>query len=396
MNHRTAKRVKRYGKRLRKRVKRAAKRLNKRAYYPVYVLFLSIFAFALAFPDSFGGFIWQYYWGPVVADAAGHSVAGISEGYNPVSSVTYGILLILSLYLIYLLFKRRKVVLDRSLMLALSPLIISGAVARVLEDASVFGIPSAYLFISPIIYLWLGALGLFLVLYSEFLERRGRFEAMVLCSLPYFIILRFLWFMVKTSRIPEDPAYFLPVTGIFFVLHIYFVKKREYEMSSSVFLYSMYVLSVFSFYAVMRFGTVRYPMELVLIPSIAALVSAAVYVLARFLDGYMENAHIFLRPENLAIIFAHSLDGGATWTGMSFFGYGEKHVLPSIMIAHTGSALLFLLSKVILALVAVYLLDVSFKRYMKNQNIAGLTKFTIIVLGLGPGIRDMLRIALHV
>ena len=396
MNSRSAKRLKRYGKRLRKRVKRSARRLNRRAYYPVYAFFILLFGWAVAFPHSFGDFVWRYYWGPVVADAAGHSVAGISEGYNPVSSLTYGIALILSLYLIYLLFKRRGVVLDGSLMLALSPLIISGAVARVLEDGSVFGTPSAYLFISPIIYLWLGALGLFLVLYSEFLERRERFEALILCSLPYFIILRFLWFLVNTSKIPEDPAYFLPVTGAFFVLHIYFVKRRDYEMSSSVFLYSMYVLSVFSFYALMRFGTARYPAELLVIPSVAAVISAAIYVLARFLDGRVKNAHIFLRPENLAILFAHSLDGSATWTGMSFFGYGEKHVLPSIMVAHTGSALIFLVSKVLLALVAIYLLDVSFKGYMKNRNIVGLTKFTIIVLGLGPGIRDMLRISLGV
>ena len=112
----------------------------------------------MIFPDRFSSFIWNNYWGPVVADARGGYIDGVKEGLNPVSALTYAFLLIFSIYLIYRTLKRYRVIMDFRLVLASVPFAIAGAFSRVLEDAGMIEAPAVYFFISPIIYIWLGIL----------------------------------------------------------------------------------------------------------------------------------------------------------------------------------------------------------------------------------------------
>ena len=83
--------------------------------------------------------IWKYYWGPIVADASGHSVSGNGiyayEGYTLISEITYGVILIIALYVIYKLLKKLKITIDWRFCLALMTYILFGPVSRVLEDA---------------------------------------------------------------------------------------------------------------------------------------------------------------------------------------------------------------------------------------------------------------------
>ena len=100
--------------------------------------------------------IWKYYWGPVVADATGHSVSyhGVAaqEGYTLISELTYGIILVFALFGLYKLLKKLDIRIDWYFCLALLPYILFGPVTRVLEDTNFFTEPYVYWFISPLIY----------------------------------------------------------------------------------------------------------------------------------------------------------------------------------------------------------------------------------------------------
>ncbi len=100
------------------------------------IIFGCIFAQSLFYDQ----WIWKYYWGPIVSDAAGHSVSynGVSaqEGYTIISEITYGFILVIALYAIYKLLKKMNILIDWKFCLALMPYILFGPVTRVLEDVT--------------------------------------------------------------------------------------------------------------------------------------------------------------------------------------------------------------------------------------------------------------------
>ncbi|MBD3263345.1 hypothetical protein GF374_03120, partial [Candidatus Woesearchaeota archaeon] len=73
----------------------------------IVVIIVAIIGLGIKFLPTlfYDQWIWKYYWGPVVSDAAGHPVSwnGIvaNEGYTLISELTYGIILIFALFAIY-------------------------------------------------------------------------------------------------------------------------------------------------------------------------------------------------------------------------------------------------------------------------------------------------------
>ena len=85
----------------------------------------------LFFPEIFyDQWIWKYYWGPVVADADPYSSTAVhngvvaEEGYTMVSEITYGLILVISLFAIYKALKRLKITIDWRFAVALMPYIL--------------------------------------------------------------------------------------------------------------------------------------------------------------------------------------------------------------------------------------------------------------------------------
>jgi len=96
-------------------------------------------------------------------------------GYDIPKTLTYGLILIVAVYLIFKILKKLNVKIDRRLVLAISPYIIFGSSLRVLED---LGLISGFIFVTPGIY-FLGFFILFFVLaVSLFLEKKRK--------IPYF------------------------------------------------------------------------------------------------------------------------------------------------------------------------------------------------------------------
>ena len=119
------------------------------------------------------GFIWKYYWGPIVADAGGDA-KGLTSSYNWVDTLTYGLILAISAYYIHRYFVKKDLRVSFYFFLALSPIILIGPSARVLEDMELFNEPLQYIFISPIIYIFLGLTTLLTIVLFRHIEVRFR------------------------------------------------------------------------------------------------------------------------------------------------------------------------------------------------------------------------------
>ena len=91
--------------------------------------------------------------------------------------------------------------------------------------------------------------------------------------------------------------------------------------------------------------------------------------------------------DNSAILSAHMLDASATFVALAFFGYAEQHPLPRMLIAFSNPAAMFLLKLVVLIPV-LYIID----RYAEKGEFKNFLKIVIFILGLAPGLRDMIRL----
>ena len=98
------------------------------------------------------------------------------------------------------------------------------------------------------------------------------------------------------------------------------------------------------------------------------------------------------KPYNLAILYFHMLDASSTYIGVDWFGYYEKHVVPTLLIDLTGTALVMYPLKLLVLLPVLSILDKS----MEEQSLRNLTKLALIILGLAPAIRNTLRLTLGI
>ncbi len=117
-----------------------------------------------------------------------------------------------------------------------------------------------------------------------------------------------------------------------------------------------------------------------------------VYVVAGF-----TKFCIFRKPENLAIVFSHLLDGCATFIAYNYYDFSEEHLLPRYLILLAGdNAVVMVPLKLLLILVVVYFIEKwqNEEGDMADTNFYTAAKLLLFILGIGPGIRDMLLPAL--
>lgn len=83
--------------------------------------------------------IYRYYIHPIIYDTS----------YNPVDTITWGLLLGLAVLGLVRLFRRYNLVMDERLVLSTLPYILAGSSLRVVEDARLIEPPWSYLLITP-------------------------------------------------------------------------------------------------------------------------------------------------------------------------------------------------------------------------------------------------------
>ena len=374
-------------------------------------------------------FVWKYFWGPSVADVepnAGHGTAeyhGVfaADEYTLVSEMAYGAILILCLVGIYRILSRARVRLDEKFIYALVPFIFLGPILRVFEDAWLFKPPVQYLFISPFLFFLMGGIVLlFLLIGARIRDLHLPFSKQVL----YFAAVMgaavaAYAFAYANPALSSQFAYMVPPVfvalygaasvGVFaLVCQKGGAGPAMTAFSFGVFplLVSMHVLSEWIRNPWSQTMAAPQPTVIPVVMGIALAVAIIIFAAARLLSIKFPKAACFANPVNLMMIFGHQIDAWATTIaintdfqhlfGLQLAPYGEKHPLPDILLGMDGGYA-FILVKLALILLMIYLIDISAEEDMKKYPaLKILIKLTIIALGMGPGTRDFLRAAMSV
>lgn len=368
---------------------------------------LIVILIALLFPQALDGALYRYFLGPIVSDAEGRTVDGVREGYNAVNTLVYAGLLGLGLAALLLLLPRWGYRMDARLLLASLPFFLLGGTVRALEDTVLFNGALRYLFITPLVYYLVA--GLFvLALYAGRRARAEPNDQAVLVALAavvaaYYLV-TLLWpDMLNYILSPLQPVV---LAALSLVLYRVLARRGAGEDLAAVAAVGFFLVVLSLAYLVQfpssagwqaAYGSVSGEpprpayLELLVIPALAAFLTAGVAVLAR-----LPRLALLAAPANLLMYFAHFLDGAATYRGLELYGYAEKHALPGLLVEAT-SPLVMLPLKFAVVTAVVLILDRLLKDELspRPQLAMGL-KFAVVLLGLGPGTRDLVRIVLGV
>ncbi|WP_049927356.1 DUF63 family protein [Halopiger goleimassiliensis] len=342
---------------------------------------------AYAFPQRvYIDIIWQYYWGPVVADAHGWSEVAwaggeqiegaraspsdgpfAEPGYTFVSYAGYIPTLILFVIGIVLLIRRLDIQRYRAGFYGLFPFMLFGGALRVVEDSNVAAyretgelaieLPWSGLLISPLIYFVVFVVALVALVVSIWLERRD-----VVSGYEYPL------FGIGATLLATTLAYLS-----------YLAAVKPYA----------------EFYGLLLLTTLGG----------ATLATAIVWLLIDRLAPWINDGTRYM---GIVVIWAHAVDGVANVIGLDWataFGHASnlvpKHpinaaivdltgsLLPQYVTDVTGQAWPFLLVKLAAAVVVVWIFNEEV--FEESPRYAYLLMITVVAVGLGPGTRDMLR-----
>ncbi|MDI6887502.1 MAG: DUF63 family protein [Candidatus Thermoplasmatota archaeon] len=302
-------------------------------------IILALIAIVLAYIVIFHSILVQqffsrYFIEPIVKDALEQGSG--KEEYNIFNTLVYGAVLVVALFLLYKLVRKLNFELNKQFFIALLPFIALGSILRVLEDIRFFSVPVAYLFISPIIYIFLGAIVVGIIVLAQILSKK------------------------YANRIIFITGAILGGLAI-----------------------SLCFLTVW-----------RYPQALAQILGLSVLTTLIVFLILEVFSVKILSLKEYLSLSSLALFFAHFLDASATFVGINFYGYAEKHPLPTLAIGIFGAWIMYPLKFIVVSLV-IYLLRIRYGAIV-DENAKWLIIFCVFVLGLAPGIRDALRIGIGV
>jgi uncharacterized membrane protein len=279
------------------------------------------------FTDQIIQFVNRYYIEPVIYDS----------GYNPVNTLTWGIILGICVFGVIRMLKKLDVRVDDRFIWSVLPFVLAGSSLRVLEDADVFSPPLSYLFITPNIYFVVFAVTVLCLVFSRKVYARGK---------------------------PDDWYHLFSGLGLFW------------------FFCNLAVL--------LSYEEIRNPAAFLVIVLGGTSLALLLYFLAKK-GGFS----ILTDRINFMILWAHMLDASSTFVGVDFLGYYEKHVVPSYLIELTGTAFVMYPLKLSIFLPVIYILDTRFSDE-ESISLTTFVKMVIIILGLSPACRNTLRMALGV
>jgi uncharacterized membrane protein len=278
-------------------------------------------------------FIYKYYIDPI----------RYGEAYTIVDTLTYAAILIISVYLVYRWLNRSGIVINSDFVLATIPFVVLGGLLRVVEDTGMIGSDLKFLLITPLIFFTIFGFTIISLVAARSLERAG---------------------FVSSFLIP-------------------------YRMAGVL-------LSVIAAGLLVWWGLTETQLDLVvlcIILAMATVTTALTYAALRYLLKweYVKN------PLYILLIFGHLLDASATSYGIDIhpIRYVEQHVVGGALIDWTGTAFAMYPLKLAVLIPGIYILEM-YRRENGESGLWYLLLLAMIVVGMAPGIRGMLRMVLHV
>tara|TARA_B100000287_G_scaffold144509_2_gene136373 strand:- start:4038 stop:5327 length:1290 start_codon:yes stop_codon:yes gene_type:complete len=406
-----------------------------------FLFFLGIFLIYVDLENPLSDFLSTYFLDQIINE--GTSGTGDSD-YNLVNTFTYAF--VLMLFVIFLSSWLRQLNVDTSeaTILALLPFISWAVFGQVLEDANMFNSSISPFFVSPGVHFhtatWVIIGGYAGYLYQRNNEGENHsFNSM--CSL--LILIQFIIFFSSISestavlnyQIPLAPLVILGTLSVF-LPQIFDNSLDDFTpIQKSAYLIGLggtvIFLGALSAYVLHNPEDDLLLWPLIIIP-ISALVAIFMYVYGKdasfelnknglvagvLPQGMTENEYLeFNSPDkdlieslrwkavmSYPIVFlavsGQILDGLATFVGLEYLGYSEKHVVSERIIDWSrdnfDTAAAFILVKVGLGgLIWWFYTLANFE--FKQQHLRLLVGLAMMVVGLAPGLRDILRMALGV
>ncbi|MDO8842224.1 DUF63 family protein [Methanocalculus sp.] len=278
-------------------------------------------------------FIYKYYIDPI----------RYGEAYTIVDTLTYAAILIVSVYLVYRWLKGTGIAINSDFVLATIPFVILGGLLRVVEDTGMIGSDIKFLLITPLIF---------------------------------FTIFGFTILSLVTARILERAEVF----SSFLI---------PYRMAGVL-------LSIIAAGLLVWWGITETQLDFVVfftILAMATVTTALTYAALRYLLKweYVKN------PLYILLIFGHLLDASATSYGIDIhpIRYVEQHVVGGALIDWAGTAFAMYPLKLAVLIPGIYILEM-YRRENGESGLWYLLLLAMIVVGMAPGLRGMMRMVLHV
>jgi uncharacterized membrane protein len=278
-------------------------------------------------------FIYKYYIDPI----------RFGQPYNIVDTLTYALVLIIAIYILYRWLSASKIVsVDSRFVLSTLPFIVLGGLLRVVQDTGMITSGWQFLLVTPLIYFALFFFTVIVLIITAQIQKAG---------------------LIRDYA----PLYAGAGAGSCVIVAGVLI---WFGLTNTVVAVNVFVFIV----------------------GLAIATSLAVYAAMRYLLRWDYAAD----PLYLALIFGQMLDASATSYGIDLhpLNYMEVHVVGSNLIALTGTAFVMFPLKLAVLFPAIYLLQ----RYREEAPpvLWHLILLAMITVGLAPGVRDMVRMILYV
>ncbi|MCJ7794731.1 MAG: DUF63 family protein [Methanoregulaceae archaeon] len=284
-------------------------------------------------------FIYKYYIDPI----------RYGQPYNVVDTLTYALILVLSVYILYRWLMRSRylnrirLTIDTPFILATLPYVVLGGLLRVVQDTGMITGNIQFLLVTPLIYFVLFFFTLGMIFLSRYLQAQG---------------------YIKNFLSAYDFAGTMSVVTVALILAAWGITRTQIDLT-----------------------------VLFVIPLMAVAATAILWAFMRYVLSWKYVNH----PLYITLLFSHMLDASATSYGIDMhpaLQYVEQHVVGSNLIAWTHTAFVMFPLKLVVLFPAIYVLEMY--RPEADPDFWHLVLLAMIVVGLAPGIRDMTRMVLYV
>ncbi len=241
---------------------------------------------------------------------------------------------------------------------------------------------SGYNPVNTTVYAFIALLTIYIV-YKWWKSKGIRFNSHFLISLlPYVILgstkrvitdivdklsLEGLWKLYEYNVINISPGIYI-TTGFLFIF-FYYLEKRGILPTWSSFWVGLFLAM---FHLFLLFPFIQNIQPLLYVIPLAVVGGTITFFIGKRL-GFLAG-------------FSQGLDGAATYYAIEFLHYNEQHVIPSFIGENFGY-IWFYIAKVIIAFLFVWLLE----KEEKDEDKKVLGYAIVIIAGLAPGLRDLLR-----
>lgn len=279
-----------------------------------------------------------------------------NTGYNIVNTATYAIILVAAVILTFKMLKKLDVQIDKNFFFGIMPFIALGSVLRGWEDLLEATKASAVFLETP--------LRSFILMDAQGVPRNLLLISPVMYVTVFAIALASLVLALAVQRLKK-----IPYQKTWFAAGLIIIAAVLSQLKFTNFFAMFLMLGIAAGWATAFFAVKKLAIR-----------------------NKIRAVEKLFTKENQLILSIHMFDASTTFVALQFFPYFEQHVVSGFFISLFGPAAMFILKLAVVPLV-LYYMDKDFSQDRQKKNFI---KIAILILGLGPGLRNFLRLGMGV